>query len=114
MSGTIYAPWTDEEVEALNAFQRNGRSHPFTCGSGNRSDQAHATAADVNDLTDAGQLVATRSGWVCLGCDYTQNWAHGFMVEVGKTGWFDPFADLGAREAPGAQRPQEDPSGEPL
>lgn len=78
----VLAPWTQDVVDALNAFQRAGRFHPFTCGSGNRADQAHTTATEVNRLSDAGLLVATLSGWVCLGCEYTQDWAFTFMVEV--------------------------------
>jgi len=25
-------------------------------------------------------LFATEAGWVCLDCDYTQNWAHSYMA----------------------------------
>ena len=44
--------------------------HPFTCG---------------NDLCRgvSGQhasLIASEDGWHCPACDYTQNWAHGFMA----------------------------------
>lgn len=57
-------PWTDEQVEALNRYQREGKFHPFTCG----NDSRHQN------------LVATKDGWICPNCDYTQNWAHGFMM----------------------------------
>jgi len=65
-----HAPWTPEQVEALNKFQHSGRFHPFTCGK--RSDHNN------NDI-----LVATPAGWVCPypGCDYTQGWAHDFMAD---------------------------------
>jgi len=33
-------PWTPEQVANLNAFQRSGKFHPFTCGSGRRKDHA--------------------------------------------------------------------------
>jgi hypothetical protein len=62
------APWTEKEVTALNAFQSCGRIHPFTCG------------GDHGSQTDR-VLVATPSGWVCRGCDYTQDWAHDFMFQ---------------------------------
>lgn len=46
------------------------RMHPFTCG--NRDD--HPVVAG-----DKGVLVPTVRGWICPFCDYTQDWAHGFM-----------------------------------
>lgn len=58
------APFTEEEVESLNGYQESGYGHPFTCG--NNSDHI---------------LVATREGWVCPECDYTQRWAHKFMTD---------------------------------
>jgi len=97
----LVAPWTDEQVEALNQFQASRRMHPFTCGSGNRTDAAQVEAVAQHGMNDAVLLVATNDGWVCQACDYTQTWAHGFMVEVGKQGPFDPFAEW-SREAPGA------------
>lgn len=63
---TIEAPWTAEQVDNLNRFQRCGQFHPFTC-------TGHAGGGDRT-------LVATRSGWICPHCDYKQNWAHEFMV----------------------------------
>lgn len=46
------------------------RMHPFTCA--NRDD--HPVIAG-----DKGVLVPTTRGWICPICDYTQDWAHGFM-----------------------------------
>lgn len=64
----IFAPWTAEQVDALNRFQHASAVHPFTCvgheGGGDRT------------------LVATRKGWICCHCDYTQHWAHAFMCGV--------------------------------
>lgn len=60
------APWDATTVARLNAFQRRGGMHPFTCG---------------NDTRDV--LVATKDGWVCPNCEYTQDWALAFMVEIG-------------------------------
>lgn len=69
MTGFV-APWTAEQVTHLNAFQRSGRMHPFTCG---QRDQ-HPNSEGV--------LVATEAGWHCpaMGCDYQQDWAHTFMA----------------------------------
>lgn len=66
--GLVYAPWTEDEVVALNAFQRSGRMHPFTCGG---EHPLHQT------------LIAERDGWHCPDeeCSYTQDWAHAFMAD---------------------------------
>lgn len=64
------APWTPEEVVALNRWQ-SGPFHPFTCP--HRRD-GHRTTTDI------GVLVATERGWVCPDCGYTQDWAHDFMT----------------------------------
>lgn len=79
MMNEIESPWTDEQVKNLNAFQMNGKMHPFTCG-GDRMDDAHRAYVDKNG-GDYGQLVATKDGWVCPVCGYEQNWAHGFMAK---------------------------------
>ncbi|GLP64265.1 hypothetical protein TUSST3_08850 [Streptomyces sp. TUS-ST3] len=68
----IRAPWTPEQVDALNAFQRRGGMHPFTCGG------EHTPASPA--------LVAYTDGWRCPqpygeSCDYRQDWAHAFMTE---------------------------------
>ena len=68
---TIRAPWTPEQVAALNAFQRRGGMHPFTCG----GDHAPGSPS----------LVAYSDGWRCPqpygeACDYRQDWAHAFMA----------------------------------
>ncbi len=68
----IYAPWTPEQVAALNRYQQLRDFHPFTCGSGRRQDEFH--------LDDQGVLLATESGWVCPYCDYTQDWAIAWMM----------------------------------
>lgn len=60
------------QVAELNAYQKRGDVHPFTCGSGNRTDEKH--------LDGEGVLVATESGWMCPYCDYKQGWAHDFMA----------------------------------
>ncbi len=57
---TIEAPWTDENVAALNRQQNDARFHPYTCGN------------NSNHI-----LEATKNGWICPveGCDYTQSWS---------------------------------------
>lgn len=72
-------PWSDEQVTALNRFQDSGQLHPFTCGSGNRSDASHRDVRARLGLRDNGQLIATRAGWICPACDYRQEWAHAAM-----------------------------------
>lgn len=61
----IFAPFTEEQIEALNSWQRNGKFHPFTC-------KNHRNIS----------LTATADGWHCSveKCSYAQNWAHDFMV----------------------------------
>lgn len=71
----IRAPWTDEQVAALNRFQGYGFVHPFTCQNHHDGDRS---------------LVATRDGWVCPHCDYTQDWAHEQMLSTAT----NPFAEF--------------------
>jgi rubrerythrin len=78
MAEKLTAPWTDEQVSALNRFQTERQFHPFTCG-GDRTDAAHR-AYQAEHGGDFGQLVATKDGWVCPVCGYRQQWAHGFMA----------------------------------
>lgn len=80
------APWTDDEVAALNGYQVVGVMHPFTCGR-----DGHA-ATPENPTGGSPDLVATNAGWVCPdpACEYTQNWAHEFMLtKEARTPWFD-------------------------
>lgn len=58
----ITAPFSDTEVTALNAYQEDGDGHPFTCICG-----------------DHVILIATKEGWICKNCAYTQNWAWSWM-----------------------------------
>lgn len=70
MTDQIRAPWTPEQVAALNRFQREGGMHPFTCG--------YEHPAHPNPI-----LQATKNGWRCYvtGCDWEQEWAHRFMAD---------------------------------
>jgi len=64
-----HAPWTAEQVSALNEYQQSGWMHPYTCG--NRDVVNHLMRGE----RDLGILIATTEGWVCRDCYYTQNWA---------------------------------------
>lgn len=75
MSEQSKAPWTDEEVAHLQAWQKSIHVHPFTCG--NRDTPVHN---QIDPEDDYGVLVPTKDGWVCRHCDYTQDWAHDFML----------------------------------
>lgn len=59
------APWTPEEVERLNAQQKAGQFHPYTCPGDLPACQKHR------------ELIATEQGWVCACGEYKQGWAHG-------------------------------------
>ncbi|KAB2976015.1 hypothetical protein F8R89_30885 [Streptomyces sp. SS1-1] len=96
MTEKTRAPWTPEQVAALNRFQREGGMHPFTCGA------EHATGQSP-------VLVATNGGWVCPDpqCVYRQDWAHAFMTERSMSITLPPYSgddatcikcgDVGAR-----------------
>lgn len=81
-SDKIYAPFTREQVVALNEWQRAEWLHPFTC-------------RDRDDHVGGGELVATVSGWVCPQCPYTQDWAHRFMLTTPA----NPFVHLFGEQA---------------
>jgi hypothetical protein len=66
----IKAPWTDEQVAALNRWQSRGDVHPFTC------------PGDGPGCGDHRELTATANGWVCACGRYRQDWAHEMMVET--------------------------------
>lgn len=69
-TGKVTAPWSDEEIDALNHYQRSGLFHEFAC-------------VETHKGLDR-TLVATRAGWICLHCGYTQDWAHRFMLDKPK------------------------------
>lgn len=70
MSERTEPPWSDAQVEALNRFQSLRLFHPFTC--------PHHSGLRDKDRA----LVATRQGWRCRHCTYTQAWAHRWMLTV--------------------------------
>jgi hypothetical protein len=95
----IRAPWTPEQVAALNRFQREGGMHPFTCGG------EHAPGSPV--------LVARIDGWHCSdpygeGCDYRQDWAHPFMADPDAWPQRPASAPVPAQDTPGGPGRQPD------
>lgn len=69
----IKAPFTPEQVEALNAWQQLGYVHEFTCG------WEHTPSLVAEDKGRV--LVADADGWACPTCSYTQDWAHDYMAD---------------------------------
>jgi len=59
------APFDPDQVASINAFQKAGVMHSFTCGT---------------DLCGA-SLVAEERGLKCPKCEYTQDWVHAFMAD---------------------------------
>ena len=69
---------TQSQIDSLNQHQKDPRYHPYTCGSGRRTDAQH--------LDGEGVLVATANGWMCPYCDYRQgydNWITRFVLARG-------------------------------
>jgi hypothetical protein len=71
-SDILRAPWTPEQVVGLTRYQTSGLGHPYTCGSGRRTDAAHRDGEGV--------LRATEAGWECPYCDYRQDYAYVFTM----------------------------------
>lgn len=72
----ITAPFSDEQVKELKNWQRNYKVQPLTCP--NRDAPGHIERLN----REKGTLVPYRAGWFCLDCDYSQDWAHKFMVDA--------------------------------
>jgi hypothetical protein len=73
MSDILAAPWNEDQVSSLNAYQACGWHHPFTCGEREPDGTHHV-------------LVATSDGWQCPRCmargeGYFQTWCHVFMAD---------------------------------
>jgi len=66
------APWTDDQVASLNAYQACDQHHPFTCGEREPDGSPHV-------------LQACSNGWFCPKCvavgkSYRQDWCHDWMA----------------------------------
>ena len=98
----IKSPWTNDQVDNLNTYQMSGMFHPFTCQ--NDGDESHIkyefdkehSGEDYDEYLKKEKekgipypemsftetcLIATKDGWICPVCGYTQNWAHSFMTD---------------------------------
>ena len=60
----VGVPFSEDQVESLQAFQESGVMHPFTCG-----------GCDSREPLQVG-----RQGFFCPHCSYRQDWAHWFMA----------------------------------
>ena len=65
--------FTNDQIKSFNDYQQSGVFHPFTCGSGRRTDKDH--------LDGEGLLVMTPDDIRCPYCDYVQDKAHTFMLD---------------------------------
>lgn len=67
----VEAPFTPEQVMALNRYQLHGIFHPFTC------------PRVEHDETI--KLIAGEEGWSCASqtCDYTQDWTWSASLRAG-------------------------------
>lgn len=73
----IKAPFTKEQVKALNEWQQDGGVHPFTCSTPENAPECER----ANGVGD-GDLRATKHGWICPCGKFTQDWAHDFMIDI--------------------------------
>lgn len=74
------APFTQEQVDKLNDYQRNGKMHPFTCCSPSDIKECKRRSGEGSTYEEKeGILIATVEGWVCPCGKYKQDWSHSFM-----------------------------------
>lgn len=57
--------WTQDQIDSANGYQKCDYVHAYTCG---------------NCRQD---LIATKDGWICPNCDYTQDWALDWILNWG-------------------------------
>lgn len=69
----IKTPFTQEQVDKLNNYQKSGKFHPYTCS---KSFEECEVNQMPKDNSKDGILTATESGWVCPCGKYKQDWAH--------------------------------------
>jgi hypothetical protein len=73
----VYAPFTSEQVRALLEWQYRQDVHPFTCP--NRDNGKHRLRRERD--ADLGALCPDETkGFLCLDCNYTQDWAYEYMT----------------------------------
>ena len=73
----VKAPFTPEQVENLNEYQKLGKWHPFTCCSPEDISECQRRSGE-----NEGLLVASEEGWTCPCGKYKQDWCHQFMTDV--------------------------------
>lgn len=78
----IKAPWTDEQVAALNRWQQRGNVHPFTCGASEPHPVGPPGSDSFKHRETNRTLIAENDGWHCPTCRYTQDWAWDAMFNV--------------------------------
>jgi hypothetical protein len=66
-------PWTKEKIDELNATQKSGKFHPYTC---DRKSEKCEVNISPRDYTKDGVLIATEEGWICPCGNYRQNLSH--------------------------------------
>lgn len=77
----VHAPFTEEQVACIRAYQDSPIFHSFTCcANGNNGSIKHS---------DSRILGVKSEGMFCVhaGCGYTQEWVHGFMAEYNPLDW---------------------------
>jgi hypothetical protein len=87
----IYAPFTDEQVEKLKAWQSGEKTFPTEIGEGGPNPTTihvppHPFTSGLEDCDrlkqpDEGALIHSTEGWTCPCGKYKQNWCNDFMVE---------------------------------
>ena len=87
----IKAPFTKEQVEALNKYQKSGPSHPYTC---NREPKECEVQGEDRDYTKDGVLIATEAGWVCPCGKYKQDWCHDYNAVKPVESKLDSLKDI--------------------
>lgn len=70
----IRTPFSPIQVELLNEYQKSDIMHPFTC--------MGIRCKKRTEQENEGILIATEEGWICPCGQYTQLWAHAFMLTI--------------------------------
>lgn len=81
MADEIHAPWTPEQVQAINRHQA-AAEYPLICS---RTRDRHGGLRMV--------LIARRDGMRCSdpSCDYQQSWVRGYMADPNRATWAAGF-----------------------
>lgn len=75
----IKAPFDKQQILALIAWQYADDTEAFVCPHG--ATRRHVTRGSWPEKARRGLLVPDyERGWICLDCDYTQDWAYDFML----------------------------------